>query len=130
MPLCEVASVSQRDGALRHDTLDSDGGNLPKAKGKLTCPKHQRGCWWLCLRWYHSVMSCLRRSSLLSLICRALLWFSAPERRMSDGAFVKIYIFAFTIKKLICWILKLNNLNKVDILFPEGTIYKLIVNTQ
>jgi hypothetical protein len=29
----EVSSVSQRDGALRHDSLDSDGGNLPQAKG-------------------------------------------------------------------------------------------------
>ena len=33
MPLCEVADVSQRDGAVRHDTLDSNDGNLPKAKG-------------------------------------------------------------------------------------------------
>jgi hypothetical protein len=29
----EVPSVSQRDGALRHDALDSDAGNLPEAKG-------------------------------------------------------------------------------------------------
>jgi hypothetical protein len=35
LPLCEVASVSQRDRALRHDTLDSDAGNLPKAKAGL-----------------------------------------------------------------------------------------------
>jgi len=33
LPLCEVASVRQRDGAVRHDTLDSNDGNLPKAKG-------------------------------------------------------------------------------------------------
>jgi hypothetical protein len=29
---CEVASVRQGDGALRHDARDSDVGNLPKAK--------------------------------------------------------------------------------------------------
>jgi hypothetical protein len=33
VPLCEVASVRQRDGAVRHDTLDSNDDNLPKAKG-------------------------------------------------------------------------------------------------
>jgi hypothetical protein len=29
----EVPGVSQRDGAERHDTLDSDARHLPKAKG-------------------------------------------------------------------------------------------------
>jgi hypothetical protein len=37
-PLCEVASVSQRDGGrfARHDTLASDAGNLPLDETKKT----------------------------------------------------------------------------------------------
>ena len=94
-------------------------------------PKAERGfardacfvCWWLCLRCYHSVMSCLRRSSLLSLSCRAPLLYLPPHGTapaffmcfrtriffpMSEWAFIKKncnplkYIdYAFFLKKIV-----------------------------
>ena len=42
----EVASVSQRDGGrfARHDTLDSDAGNLPQAKAGFRPQHPNRSC--------------------------------------------------------------------------------------
>jgi hypothetical protein len=82
-PLCEVASVSQRDGGrfARHDTLASDAGNLPLDETKKTFKGQGRssarsikgavGCCWH--NTYHSVLFCRVSPGFLNL-SRALFF--------------------------------------------------------